>query len=1291
MYGSRNQTRQSAGRDTSLDALNRTIEGLEARLQDLMAQGGGDRGPAPRRPGEGGLAARDPLQSIRARQDQLSGRRLSQPLERGDHLLRQQEAHDPAPGQDAYRQLATAVAEMRRELKTEIQETFARELSAIRHEVRDLTTQSRDLGLPEELHRDLGELSRRLDRLGDGGKVDSLRLELDSMRSMLDGLAREESVRALESRWQSVEDHVASFDIDGVRDDLIKLAYRIDDVRDIVTALPVSSASQDLEDRIETLSRAIEELARRSEIPAGQFEEYFSVIGQRLEEITQAVIALQAQQQPMDMSAFERLESRIEAIAKKLNGMENSGLAADVGGRLDTVSARLDRLADEEAVGRLDQRLAELQMMLESGAGAAPGEHAVLPELSRNIAALAGKLDRAGSQDVSEQLAMRLDDLAMRIETLHERSYAGAGMPDAVIGRLEELIGRVEENSRRPVDPMPGIQSLEDRLSDIAARLDQPSRALAGGEMLVSGLDGLEARLADISAKLDRAGSATESDSEALLRSLEDQIAGLSRQIAAGSPADMERLEMRLGGIEEHLSTNDEYIIEAARQAAEAALSAYGASHAGRGGAEAIGNMEIVTALADDLKALEALSRKSEDRNIRALEGVQETLYKIAERLERLQVASPVSAPAPAPAAAMAEAEPPRMPRADADILDTVDESERLVETEQRPVGKLSPAEAAAQAAAYAREDDENGEVRVEEGGKSGRGGKSFLAGLTSRIRSAKSTEPEAAAEPRFTETETPPLEPDLTLDKATANLPLEPGSGAPDINRILQKVRESQANAARNGQGTKSGDSSEFLASARRAAMAAAAEVETLGKSQDKGAGKTSFGDILKFKRRPILMAIGAVLLVVMSVPLISDFLGSRNAPQLAEAPAISEPAESGMAAVTEPAVTEPAAPATDEPAANLQGTDMAGAAAVDQAEAAEPQQKVRVVEMEEAVAANEAMATDMAGEDTAAEAPTAGVDEAVQTTAIDEPADGNGSDEVIAAVETALLTDLDNLPEGLATPELRQAAEDLNPLAFYEIGARFTEGRGTAVDLARAAVWYQRAADLGHAPAQYRLANFYEKGSGLPRDIDAAKKWYQLAAEQGNASAMHNLAVLYATAGAAPDYDSAARWFERAANLGVRDSQVNLAILYARGDGVDRDLEQSYKWFAIAANDGDKDAAEKRDEVFNALRPERAEAARGMVADWQAQPIDQDANSVVIPETWQAAQMRTASVDMSKAIRNIQAILNNNGYDAGAADGIMGARTVAAIKDFQEDQGMEPTGEVTDALVRKLLASNG
>jgi localization factor PodJL len=188
-----------------------------------------------------------------------------------------------------------------------------------------------------------------------------------------------------------------------------------------------------------------------------------------------------------------------------------------------------------------------------------------------------------------------------------------------------------------------------------------------------------------------------------------------------------------------------------------------------------------------------------------------------------------------------------------------------------------------------------------------------------------------------------------------------------------------------------------------------------------------------------------------------------------------------------------------------------------------------------------------------------------------------------------------------------------------------------------------------------------------------------------------MHNLAVLYATGAAGtPDFNAAARWFEAAADLNVRDSQFNLAILYARGSGVKQDLTESYKWFGIAASQGDRDAAEKRDEVANAMSTSQLKDAKAKLDLWKPKEPDDKANTPVVPDEWMAKSNTTASVDMKRAIRNIQAILDNNGFDAGKPDGEMGKKTVLAIKAFQKSVGQEPTGRIDDALVKELLKRN-
>ena len=107
---------------------------------------------------------------------------------------------------------------------------------------------------------------------------------------------------------------------------------------------------------------------------------------------------------------------------------------------------------------------------------------------------------------------------------------------------------------------------------------------------------------------------------------------------------------------------------------------------------------------------------------------------------------------------------------------------------------------------------------------------------------------------------------------------------------------------------------------------------------------------------------------------------------------------------------------------------------------------------------------------------------------------------------------------------------------------------------------------------------------------------------------------------------------------------------------------------------------------------RPGRgAEASAKAKLDlWKPAAINDAANTPMVPDAWLAKGNTTATVDMKRAIRNIQAILNMNGFDAGKADGEMGKKTVAAIKAFQKSVGQEPSGQINDALVKELLKRN-
>jgi localization factor PodJL len=227
-----------------------------------------------------------------------------------------------------------------------------------------------------------------------------------------------------------------------------------------------------------------------------------------------------------------------------------------------------------------------------------------------------------------------------------------------------------------------------------------------------------------------------------------------------------------------------------------------------------------------------------------------------------------------------------------------------------------------------------------------------------------------------------------------------------------------------------------------------------------------------------------------------------------------------------------------------------------------------------------------------------------------------------------------VEQIPIAIGSAKLRDAAHNGDGSAAYEIAVRFAEGRGVATNMPEAARWFERAAQAGFATAQFRLGSLYEKGQGVKKDLEKAKQNYLAAAAQGNAKAMHNLAVLYAEGGftGKPDFATAAQWFQKAADHGIADSQYNLAVLYARGLTGSKNLVDSYKWFSLAATQGDKEAAHKRDEVAAQLDAKDLAAAKLAVKRWAALPQPAAATTVPQPAGGWDAKAPAAEHDAPK-----------------------------------------------------------
>jgi len=110
--------------------------------------------------------------------------------------------------------------------------------------------------------------------------------------------------------------------------------------------------------------------------------------------------------------------------------------------------------------------------------------------------------------------------------------------------------------------------------------------------------------------------------------------------------------------------------------------------------------------------------------------------------------------------------------------------------------------------------------------------------------------------------------------------------------------------------------------------------------------------------------------------------------------------------------------------------------------------------------------------------------------------------------------------------------------------------------------------------------------------------------------------------------NYKSASQWFRKAAERGVADSQFNLGILYARGIGVEQNLAESYKWFSLAAAQGDVDAGRKRDDVAKRLDPQSLSAAKLAIQTFTPEPQPSDATQVASPAGgWDAAPTAAAA----------------------------------------------------------------
>lgn len=121
-------------------------------------------------------------------------------------------------------------------------------------------------------------------------------------------------------------------------------------------------------------------------------------------------------------------------------------------------------------------------------------------------------------------------------------------------------------------------------------------------------------------------------------------------------------------------------------------------------------------------------------------------------------------------------------------------------------------------------------------------------------------------------------------------------------------------------------------------------------------------------------------------------------------------------------------------------------------------------------------------------------------------------------------------------ALPFYQKAAARGNAMAEYKCGDYLCNGKGTAVDKAKAVKHLEKAVGQNIPNAMMLLGNLLYKGDDVQQDYSKAMNLYKRAAVNGNPAAAWNVGIMYKNGqGAKENYLIALQWFANAATKGM------------------------------------------------------------------------------------------------------------------------------------------------------------
>jgi len=999
--------------------------------------------------------------------------------------------------------------------------------------------------------------------------VQGLRAEIAAMSRSLADLAPRNAVVALEGAMRDLSERVASMRDNGARETLVApVEALVDQVLDALRAHDPHAAVQGLEREIRAIDAKVDAIAQGVVNPAA-----FERIRSQTEEVRNLLAAAAMRPVPV-----ERLEKQIADLADRVERLASSPAPQAESERvvalLADARAQIERSTPAAALSAIERRLEQLAQRMDQALQRpqpAPGvESGAVEDLARRIDAVRAAIERQnGARPDAAKLEAALRDISQKLD----RPTVAAANPDALAAMFQDLAARIDRRVSPTIDIKPieqALRSLGDRPVEIdTTPIENMVRDLGARFVAPTAPDlrPLESLLRDINQKLDR-GATSASPPDEIAAMIRDLGAHIDQRV--GPPIDIHPLEEALRALNDRLelgaaSQLDPKFVE---QAADLFAERLGRREGASVDADALASQ--ISEIHDRLDALQpdAASKAALDQHV------------IADLIAELDATRRALQP---PAATDAFSTAALDQRVIADLIAELDATRKTLQSLPELAARdnddvadgladLRAEQASADKRTQARlanlqdtlERLVNRLGRVDEGAGAQPLG---AANAAQKVAPAGAGEASNATDAALRDIPDRAAARDGPGEPAWSGKPGQAGQAPPlrslDGSDFLLEPGASLVRA-------RASESAEFatpksainahIAAARRAAQAALTESAAKEGKPRQAAESADAGERARGSAGGRAKA----------------FFAARRRPILLGAAL--------LAAIATFAVVE------------LRG---ARHAPMQKSELQAPAQRTASPDIPRLAALSGAAAVDPHPIGSIAAPPT--------------PAKSAKSAPAGLAA---------SIPAGLP-PALREAAAAGDAAAELELALRLIDGRGVAKDPSAAAQWFEQAAVQDLPLAQYRLAALYEKGLGVARDSALAMSWYTKAATAGNARAMHNLAVMNAegAAGGKPDYGEAAQWFCKAGQLGIRDSQFNLGVLYARGMGVPQDLVQSWLWFSLAAQQGDADAAKKRDEVAAKMDAGAAATAARALAEFKTSTPSPAANEAPAPAGgWEA-----------------------------------------------------------------------